>query len=106
MQPPHARPCPQALGLVIINCVCVTIAASLPSPRVILVCQTVVVRPRCSGVHSALATSPSGMPAQKLVLLSIVAGEPPLGGRFAVAAVPPRLSAKAITAPPCITPLR
>ena len=35
------------------HCVCVTIAASLPSPRVILVCQTMVVRPRCSGVHSA-----------------------------------------------------
>lgn len=28
------------------NCVCVTIAASRPSPRVIFVCHTIVVRPR------------------------------------------------------------
>ncbi len=34
-------------------CVCVTSAHSLPSPRVTRVCQTMVVRPRCSGVHSA-----------------------------------------------------
>src|SRR5207248_33186 len=43
---------------VITSCVCVTMAASLPSPRVILVCHTMVVRPRCSGVHSANAVSP------------------------------------------------
>src|SRR5262245_44564480 len=64
------------------------------------VCQTVVVRPRCSGVHSACATSPTAIAAKKLVLLSSVAVEAP-GGRFATAAVPPRLSASAISAPPC-----
>ena len=52
--------------------VCVTIAHSLPSPRVMRVCQTIVVRPRCNGVHSAFATSPMGTAAKKLVLLSIV----------------------------------
>jgi hypothetical protein len=31
----------------------VTSAQSLPSPRVMRVCQTMVVRPLCSGVHSA-----------------------------------------------------
>ena len=35
------------------SCVCVTSAHSRPSPRVMRVCQTMVVRPRCSGVHSA-----------------------------------------------------
>ena len=34
-------------------CVCVTNAHSRPSPRVMRVCQTMVERPRCSGVHSA-----------------------------------------------------
>ena len=38
------------------------------------VCQTMVVRPRCSGVHSAFATSPIGTAAKKLVLLSICRG--------------------------------
>ena len=52
--------------------VCVTSAHSLPSPRVIRVCQTMVVRPRCNGVHSAFATSPIGTAAKKFVLLSIV----------------------------------
>ena len=47
-------------------------AQSLPSSRVIRVCHTMVVRPRCSGVHSARAVSPCGMAAKKLVLLSIV----------------------------------
>ena len=55
------------------SCVCVTMAASLPSPRMIRVCQTMVVRPRCSGVHSARKVSPSGTAAKKLVLLSMVA---------------------------------
>src|ERR1700734_605769 len=45
------------------------------------------------------------MPAKKLVLLSMVAVRPP-GGRFATVAVPPRLSASAITAPPCSVPKR
>ena len=54
------------------SCVWVTSAHSLPSLRVTRVCQTMVVRPRWSGVHSALATSPIGIAAKKLVLLSIV----------------------------------
>ncbi len=41
------------LSRVSTSCVCVTSAHSLPSPRVMRVCQTMVVRPRCSGVHSA-----------------------------------------------------
>ena len=45
------------------------------------------------------------MPAKKLVLLSIVVVICP-GPRLATAAVPPRLSASAISAPPCSTPLR
>ena len=49
----------------ITSCVCVTIAASLPSPRVIFVCHTIVVRPLCTAVHSARAVSPSGIVAKK-----------------------------------------
>jgi len=48
-------------------------AASVPSPRVMSVCSTMVVRPECSGVHTARAVSPLGIGAKKLVLLSIVA---------------------------------
>ena len=47
----------------------VTIAASLPSLRMMRVCHTIVVRPRCSGVHSARMVSPAGTAAKKLVLL-------------------------------------
>src|SRR5690348_4036373 len=64
-----------------------------------------VVRPRCRGVHSALATSPIGTAAKKLVLLSTVVVDWP-GLRLAVVAVPPRLSAKAMRAPPCMIPKR
>ena len=70
----------------------VTMAASLPSFRLMRVCTTMVERPRCSGTASARATSPIGMPAKKLVLLSIVAVRWP-GFRLACAVVPPRLSA-------------
>src|SRR5262249_24771591 len=59
--------------------VCVTTAARRASPRVIFVCHTIVVRPLWSGVHSALATSPAGMAAKKLVLLSIVVVPAPSG---------------------------
>src|SRR6202451_2311082 len=69
------------------------------------VCQTMVVRPRCSGVHSARAVSPIGIGAKKLVLLSMVAVRPP-SGRLAKVAVPPRLSASAMIAPPCMAPNR
>jgi len=51
----------------------ITMAASLSSPRVMSVCNTMVVRPECSGVHTARAVSPLGIGAKKWVLLSIVA---------------------------------
>jgi len=60
----------------------ITKAHNLPSPRVMRVCHTMVERPRCSGVHSARAVSPTGMAAKKFVLLSMVAVRPP-GGRTA-----------------------
>ena len=47
------------------------------------VCQTMVVRPRWRGVHSAFATSPMGTAAKKLVLLSTVVVDWP-GLRLAV----------------------
>src|SRR5262249_56402140 len=81
------------------SCVWVTIAASRPSPREIFVCQTIVVRPRWSGVHSALAVSPAGMAAKKLVLLSSVVVPAP-SGRLATVAYAPIVSANAMIAPP------
>ncbi len=51
-----AIPCP---ALSSSTWVCVTTACKLAVAAVIGVCQTVVVRPRCSGVHSAFATSPA-----------------------------------------------
>src|SRR5262249_59705243 len=60
-----------------ISWVCVTMAASLPSLRVMRVSSTMVVRPRCSGMQTARAGSPFGTPAKKLVLLSMVAVLPP-----------------------------
>src|ERR1051325_4175559 len=80
-------------------------AASLPSARVIRVCHTMVVRPLCSGVVSVVMVSPIGQAAKKLVLLSTVVVPAP-SGRLRKVAVPPMLSASAITAPPCSTPLR
>src|ERR1700722_10847121 len=85
--------------------VCVTMAASLPSPRVMLVCSTMVVRPLCSGMQTARAVSPLGMGAKKLVLLSMVAVLWP-SLRAALAVMPPKVSPQAITAPPCMTPRR
>ena len=63
-----------------ISWVCVTMAASLPSPRVMRVSSTMVVRPRCSGMQTARAVSPFGTAAKKLVLLSMVAVRPPSEG--------------------------
>src|SRR5262245_44454810 len=88
-----------------ISWVCVTMAASLPSPRVMRVSSTMVVRPRCSGMQTACAVSPFGTPAKKLVLLSMVAVLPP-SGRLILAVIPPSISPKAITAPPWSTPRR
>src|SRR5690606_23514908 len=67
------------------------------------VCQTIVVRPLWSGVHSARAVSPSGTAAKKLVLLSIVVVIVPRG-RLTIVAMPPRWSASAMSAPPCRMP--
>ena len=78
------------------------IAASLPSPRVMLVCITMVVRPICSGVVTARAVSPLGIGAKKLVLLSMVAVRWP-SGRAAKVVIPPMVSAQPMIAPPCIT---
>src|SRR5215207_1275368 len=61
-----------------------------------------VVLPRWSGVHTAVAISPSGTAAMKLVLLSIVLVPCP-SGRFWTVASPPSVSASAMTAPPCMT---
>ena len=47
-------------------------AAVLPSPRVMVVCQTIVVRPLCSGTARAVAVSPMRIGRRKLVLLSTV----------------------------------
>src|SRR5262249_15983045 len=88
-----------------ISWVCVTMAASLPSPRVMRVSSTMVVRPRCSGMQTACAVSPFGTPAKKLVLLSMVAVLPP-SGRLTLAVIPPSISPQAITAPPWSTPRR
>src|SRR5262249_49981221 len=86
-------------------CVCVTMAASLPSPRVMLVCKTIVVRPECSGVHTARAVSPLRMGAKKLVLLSMVAVRWS-GVSAALAVIPPMVSPQPINAPPWMTPRR
>src|SRR5215467_1708889 len=83
----------------------ITMAASVPSPRVMSVCSTMVVRPECSGVHTGRAVSPLGIGAKKLVLLSIVAVRWSLASA-ALAVMPPMVSAQPITAPPCITPRR
>src|SRR4051794_7404187 len=80
-------------------------AASLSSARVIVVCQTIVVRPRWSGMQTAWAVSPSGTARKKFVLLSIVVVRAP-SARLSTLAAPPRISAKAMMAPPCMTPLR
>src|SRR6516162_6500902 len=88
-----------------ISWVWVTMAASLPSPRVMRVSSTMVVRPRCSGMQTACAVSPFGTAAKKFVLLSMVAVRPP-SGRLMLAVIPPSVSPNAMTAPPWSTPRR
>src|SRR5580700_12180000 len=75
--------------------VCVTSATSLPSGVAIRVCQTIVRRPRCSGVASAVTRVPTGAAAMKLVLLSIVVVPAP-SGRFSIVPTPPSVSANAM----------
>src|SRR5262245_3401269 len=89
-------------GAGITNCVWITNAATRPSLRVILVCHTMVVRPRCRGVQVAFAVSPLGIAAKKLVLLSIVVVVAP-AAKLATVAMAPNVSASAMTAPPCRT---
>src|SRR5271163_4186945 len=79
--------------------VCVTMAQSLPFGRKMRVCHTIVVRPICTGEHSARAVSPARRAATKFVLLSIVVVFAP-GGRLRSVATAPTESAKAMTAPP------
>ena len=88
-----------------IICVWVTTAARRPSPRVILVCQTIVSFPLCTSVHSACAISPAGTDAMKFVLLSMVIVFAP-SGSLAIVATVPSVVASAITAPPEATPDR
>ena len=79
--------------------VCVTMATSLPSAVVIRVCQTIVRRPRWMGVVSPRMRDPAGAAPTKFVLLSMVVVVWP-SGRLAIVANAPRVSAKAIIAPP------
>src|SRR5262249_59700515 len=80
-----ARGCDRACGLSLgyvfpgnTSCVWVTIAASLPSARVMRVCHTMVLRRRCSGVVSVRTASPTAQAGEKCVLLSIVAVASPV----------------------------
>src|SRR4029079_19392839 len=78
----------------------VTSATSLPvSPRIV-VWQTTVVRPRCSGTDSPVTRDPSGAPPMKFVFDSIVVVREPCG-MLRIAAIAPSVSAKAMIAPPC-----
>src|SRR6266446_94321 len=73
-----------------------------PDSSVTRVCQTIVRRPRWSGVDSA-RTVPDRPAAKKLVLdSSVVVPEP--GGRFSAVANAPTVSASAIRVPPCRLP--
>src|SRR5258707_1786708 len=66
------------------------------------VCQTIVRRPRCTGIASPVTRVPSGAAGMKLVLLSIVVVPAP-SGRLRIVPVAPSVSAKAMIAPPCNT---
>src|SRR4051794_18045946 len=66
------------------------------------VCHTMVRRPRCSGVASAVTRVPTGAEAMKFVLLSIVVVPAP-SGRLRNVPTPPSVSANAMIAPPCST---
>src|SRR5438128_2571148 len=70
-------------------------APTIPALKTKLVWTTMVLRPLCSGVHSARAVSPSGIEAKKLVLLSIVVVLSP-SLRLATVATAPIVSAKAM----------
>src|SRR5690349_16884855 len=78
--------------------------SSLPDSSVTRVCHTEVLRPLCSGVASA-RTVPLFPAAKKLVFDSMVAVASP-SRRLRNAAVPPTVSASAISAPPCRLPCR
>src|SRR5579863_4498075 len=71
-----------------------------PSGLVMRVCQTLERRPTCKGVASPVMVSPTRAAPRKLVLLSSVVVPWP-GRRFSDAPMAPRLSAKAMSAPPC-----
>ena len=83
----------------------VTRAIRRPSGASTRVCHTMVRRPRWSGVHSPSMVVPLRPAARKLVFDSMVVVEEPRG-RFSTVATAPKVSAKAITAPPWSTPGR
>src|ERR1700735_1185002 len=66
------------------------------------VCQTIVRRPRWIATHSALTVVPTAAGARKLVFDSSVVVDAP-ARRLSDVAQPPRVSARAIIAPPCST---
>ena len=63
------------------------------------VCQVMVVRPRCSGVHSPVTVVPTGAEPKKLVFDSMVTVRSG-GGALITVATAPSVSAKAMMAPP------
>jgi hypothetical protein len=77
--------------------------AMVLSPTETRVCQTMVWRPRCRGAQTAVTVSPVRAAARKFVLDSTVVVEAP-GGRLSIVATPPRVSARAMMAPPCMMP--
>src|SRR5260221_8312968 len=65
-----------------------------------LVWQTTVVRPLCTGTASPTTRVPSGAPRMKLVFDSMVVVRAPCG-MLRIAATAPSVSANAMIAPPC-----
>src|SRR5262249_33399016 len=77
------------------SCVCVTTAQSFPSSDVIVVCQTIVVRPRCSATDSPTTVVFTFAPPMNLVLESVVVVRLPCG-RLITVPTAPSVSAKAM----------
>src|SRR5262249_59511349 len=76
-------------------CVWVTTAQSLPDSLRMVVCQTWVVLPRCSGVASAVIRELTGAGPRKLVFDSMVVVRV-LTGRFMMVPSAPTVSANAM----------
>src|SRR5512135_1614471 len=82
------------------SCVWVTSATSFPASDRMVVWQTTVVRPLCTGTDSPTTRVPRGAPPMKLVFDSIVVVRAPCG-MLRIAATAPSVSANAMMAPPC-----